>query len=190
MHARVMAVAEMTAWRRATPQTPRKYSVCGADSRDMAAVGGAGMRTYFLIVQFLAVVFFVMTFMTLPALTSFYTGSMYDAKGAARIKTFWATLSMGNVVADHDSIKAGKAAGLMVASQTDALATLFFLLVRGKGRSCQHIRLPLCALVRQGPGHCIQVVAASCASMLLVARWLSSRRLRACNRLSSGCKGR
>jgi hypothetical protein len=84
----------------------------------------SGLRLYFFVLKFLAALFFCLGFITLPAVTSFAAGRMYEDSSAERFRSSMGGLTIGNVYANYSDIARAKSSALFVASETDALATL------------------------------------------------------------------
>ena len=118
---------DRSAPRRHDADPPKQYPLWGTSMVDLGAIGGVGLRLYFLAVKFLAFACFAMGIATLPALSSNQAGSMFDQAEAERFQSTIAETTLGNVRADPADIAQGKVPSLFVASETDALATLLLL---------------------------------------------------------------
>ena len=108
--------------------TPALYPLWSTTDADIGSLGGSGTRIYLSIIKFLSFAFFVMACLTTPSLTANLAGKMYDHPGAARFRNDIARSTLGNAYANHTDIYSGKVATLFVASEMDALSTIFMLI--------------------------------------------------------------
>ena len=67
-----------------------------------------GLRLYFFVLKFLAALFFCLGFITLPAVTSFAAGRMYEVHGGADLPSAESfpmrELTIGNVYANYSDM--------------------------------------------------------------------------------------
>lgn len=101
----------------------QRYPLCSTTDVELGSLG-VGLRLYFFVLKFLAALFFVLGFITLPAITSFAAEHLYEHSSAVRFRSPMADLTLGNVYANYSRIEQAKSSTLFVAAETDALATL------------------------------------------------------------------
>jgi hypothetical protein len=97
-----------------------QYPYFGTTEADMGAIGGVGMRMYYFVIKSLAILFLVFGCMSIPAITAYGKGTMYDSPSAARYAdVLGCRQSLGALQFAGREVEDGTAGDLWIASFTN-----------------------------------------------------------------------
>jgi hypothetical protein len=112
------------------------WAVGTTGSADLAAIGGVGMRQYYLVLKALSLLCLTFWVISLPALAVYSNSDLYEHPSAQRFQAaLGVRLTLGNLQTSDADADAGRAGALWVASITNAVVCLggsFFALWCGK----------------------------------------------------------
>jgi hypothetical protein len=103
-----------------------RYRACATSAEDLGAIGGAGLRLYFLVLKALSLLTLLCGVISLPAIIGYQAQDMYDQPeaelyghlaGAARY-------GLGNVRVSDQDIDAGRSGVLWLSAITNVLVSI------------------------------------------------------------------